>query len=125
VTLDHLILLVNDIDASVAFYTGTMGFRDEGADGPFRVLRVRDDLTLQLAPWGTEGGTHLAFAMSATEFAEVFARVRAAGLEYGDSFHSVGNQQGPGDETGARGAGETVYFFDPSRHLIEIRHYGD
>ncbi|MDG2305857.1 MAG: VOC family protein [Candidatus Binatia bacterium] len=123
VKLDHLILMVNDMDASVAFYMEIMGFRDEGSSEPFRVIRVRDDLTLQLAPWGTSGGTHLAFAMERPEFDEAFARIRNAGLEYGDSFHSVGNQQGPGDATGALGPGKAVYVFDPNKHLIEIRHY--
>lgn len=121
--LDHLILNVNDVDASVAFYTQTMGFSDDGVDGPFRVIRVTPDLTFLLAPWGTQGGTHLAFAMSSEEFEEVFARVRAEGLRYGDAFDSVGNQKGPGDESGARGPGKAVYVFDPNEHLIEIRHY--
>ena len=40
VTLDHLILTVNDRDASVRFYTEVMGFGDEGEDGPFSVIRV-------------------------------------------------------------------------------------
>jgi hypothetical protein len=31
--------------------------------------------------------------------------------------------QGPGEEEGSRGPGQTVYMFDPSKHLIEIRHY--
>lgn len=121
--LDHLILNVNDVDASVAFYTKTMGFSDEGSDGPFRQIRVRDDLMILLAPWGTQGGTHLAFAMETDEFADVFDRIRNAGLPYGDAFDSVGNQKGPGDETGARGPGKAVYVFDPDQHLIEIRHY--
>ena len=30
---------------------------------------------------------------------------------------------GPGDETGSRGLGKAVYFFDPSKDLIEIKHY--
>ena len=30
-----------------------------------------------------------------------------------------------GTETGARGPGKTIYFFDPSRHLLEIRCYAD
>jgi catechol 2,3-dioxygenase-like lactoylglutathione lyase family enzyme len=121
--LDHLILNVNDVEASVAFYTAIMGFGDDGADGPFRVVRVSPDTTIQLARWGSEGGEHLAFALSPEEFAATFGRIREAGVPYGDSFHDVGNMQGPGDELGARGGGPTLYLFDPSRHLIEIRHY--
>jgi catechol 2,3-dioxygenase-like lactoylglutathione lyase family enzyme len=122
-TLDHLILAVNDANASVAFYTELMGFGDEGEDGPFRVIRVNSETTLQLAPWGTDGGQHLAFAMTQDDFTAAFGRVRSAGIEYGDSYHDVGNMRGPGEETGARGPGQAVYFFDPSRHLIEIRCY--
>ncbi|MBM4266563.1 MAG: hypothetical protein FJ144_08140 [Deltaproteobacteria bacterium] len=121
--LDHLILPVNEIEASVRFYTGVLGLVCEGERPPFTVLRVDSGLTLQLAPWGTQGGTHLAFAMSAAEFESVFRRIREAGIEYGDSFHSVGNGKGPGLEDGARGPGLALYCFDPSRHLIEIRHY--
>jgi catechol 2,3-dioxygenase-like lactoylglutathione lyase family enzyme len=121
--LDHLILQVNDVERTVRFYTDILGLTNEGTREPFTVERVTPDLTIQLAPWGTKGGEHLAFAMSRAEFTEVFRNVRAAGLEFGDSFHSVGNMQGPGAEDGARGPGASLYFFDPNRHLIEIRHY--
>jgi catechol 2,3-dioxygenase-like lactoylglutathione lyase family enzyme len=121
--LDHLILPVNDPTRSLAFYTGILGFADEGRRGPFAVVRVGPSLTLQLAGWGTTGGTHLAFALPRAEFDVVFARVRAAGIRYGDSFHAVGNMQGPGDEDGARGPGKAVYVMDPDEHLIEIRYY--
>ncbi|MEY2435397.1 MAG: hypothetical protein QOF97_233, partial [Acidimicrobiaceae bacterium] len=47
-----------------------------------------------------------------------------AGIEYGDSFHAVGNMRGPGDEDGSRGPGKAVYMNDPSNHLIELRYYG-
>ena len=50
--------------------------------------------------------------------------MRAAGIPYGDSFHTVGNLQGPGEEGGARGMGKAVYVLDPNRHLIEVRTYG-
>ena len=65
----------------------------------------------------------MAFSMTCAEFDDVFRRVHAAGIEYGDSFHSVGNMRGPGAEGGARGPGKALYLFDPSKHLIEIRHY--
>ena len=121
--LDHLILQVNDIDESIRFYTEILGLTHEGQDEPFTVIRVTPDLTVLLAPWGTEGGQHLAFALPKPEFDAAFDRVKAAGIEFGDRFHSVGNMQGPGDESGSRGPGKAVYVFDPSKHLIEIRYY--
>jgi len=123
--LDHMILRVNDLAESIRFYVDVLGLSDEGEQEPFSVLRVTPEFTIQLAPWGTEGGAHLAFAMSEREFNDTFARIRAAGLEFGDSFHSVGNMKGPGEEPGARGPGTALYLYDPSKHLIEIRHYGD
>jgi catechol 2,3-dioxygenase-like lactoylglutathione lyase family enzyme len=121
--LDHLILTVNDLDASVQFFTDVLGLGYEGTTDPFTVIRVSNGLTLQLAPWGTTGGQHLAFAMPRDEFDATFARIRAAGIPYGDSFHDVGNMRGPGREDGARGPAASLYVFDPNRHLIEIRHY--
>jgi len=123
VELDHLILRVKDADASVAFYSEVLGLRYEGRREPFAVLRVTPSLTLQLAAWGTKGGEHLAFAMDPDEFDVAFERIRSAGIPYGDSFDTVGNMKGPGEEPGARGNGRAIYLFDPSRHLIEIRSY--
>lgn len=123
--LDHLIVAVNDRERAVAFYVEVLGFAAEGLDGPFAVVRVNAGLTLQFSAWGTAGGMHLAFAMAKAEFEAVFARVRREGIAYGDAFDQVGNMRGPGEESGARGMGQAVYLFDPDRHLIEIRHYGD
>jgi catechol 2,3-dioxygenase-like lactoylglutathione lyase family enzyme len=132
IQLDHIILAVNDRAKSLEFYVGILGLKYEGDREPFSVLRVTPDFTLQIAEWGTKGGEHLAFAMSRDEFDQVFRRVREAKIEYGDNFHTVGNMRGPGDETsesitkiagGAKGPGKNLYFFDPSKHLIEIRHY--
>jgi catechol 2,3-dioxygenase-like lactoylglutathione lyase family enzyme len=123
--LDHLILPVNDAAESVAFFTSVLGFGDDGERPPFSVVRVSPTFTLQLAPWGTEGNVHLAFAMPRTEFDAAFARVRDARLPFGDSFHDADNGRGPGDEAGARGAGKAIYLLDPNRHLIELRYYED
>jgi catechol 2,3-dioxygenase-like lactoylglutathione lyase family enzyme len=122
-TIDHLILNVNDIGASVDFYVDVLGFRLEGEDGPFTVIRVSEDFTLQLAPWGTKGNDHYAFAFSRREFDETFERIKQKGILYGDSYHSVGNNSGPGNEIGAKGPAPTLYLNDPNNHLIEIRTY--
>ena len=68
IQLDHLILNVNDRDASLDFYTHVLGLAHDGEDGPFTVVRVTRECTLLLAPWGTSGGEHLAFAMPKAEF---------------------------------------------------------
>ena len=121
--IDHLILNVNEVSSSVDFYVNVLGFELEGEDGPFTVIRVNEDFTLQLAPWGTGGNEHLAFALSRKAFDDAFARVKEKGIPFGDSFHSVGNNSGPGVETGARGPAPTLYMNDPNNHLIEIRTY--
>jgi catechol 2,3-dioxygenase-like lactoylglutathione lyase family enzyme len=122
-TLDHIILKVNDIDASVGFYTEIMGFLNQGTDGPFTIIRVAEDFQMQLAAWGTPGFEHYAFAVSKNDFDTIFQRVKTAGIEYGPTFDSVGSNSGPGVEAGARGDAPTLYFNDPNKHLIEIRYY--
>jgi len=122
-SLDHLILKVNDLDASIAFYTQVLGFALEGRDGPFTVIRVGPDFQLQLAPWGTAGFEHYAFVVSRVEFEQIFGRIRALGIGYGPTFDTVGADTGPGSEAGARGPAPTLYFNDPNQHLLEIRSY--
>ena len=121
--LDHLSLHFNDVERTVQFYTDILGLTNEGTTAPFTVLRVTPDFTIQLAPWGTKGGEHLAFAMPRAEFTEVFRKIRDSGIDFGDSFHSVGNMKGPGEEDGSRGLGASLYFYDQNKHQIEIRHY--
>ena len=121
--IDHLILNVNEVSSSVDFYINVLGFELEGEDGPFTVIRVNEDFILQLAPWGTGGNEHLAFALSREAFDNAFARVKQKGIPFGDSYDSVGNNSGPGVESGARGPAPTLYMNDPNNHLIEIRTY--
>jgi len=123
IKIDHLILNVNDVGSSIDFYVNVLGFQLEGEDGPFTVIRVNADFTLQLAPWGTAGNEHLAFALSREEFDRVFGLMKERGVPYGDSFHTVGNNLGPGIESGAKGPAPTLYMNDPNNHLIEIRTY--
>jgi catechol 2,3-dioxygenase-like lactoylglutathione lyase family enzyme len=121
--LDHLIVMVNDPQRSLDFYARILGFAADAPRPPFSVVRVSPDFVIQLAPWGTKGGEHLAFAMSREELDAVFARVRDAGIPYGDAFDAVGNMRGPGEADGAHGVTRSLYFFDPNEHLIEVLCY--
>jgi catechol 2,3-dioxygenase-like lactoylglutathione lyase family enzyme len=125
IALDHLIVHVNDAAETVEFWTRILGLTGEGETGPFSVVRVSETLTVQFAPWGTDGNEHFAFSFSPEEFEDAFARIRDSGIPYGDTFHDVGNMRGPGEEFGARGNGKTVYFCDPNKHLLEIRTYSE
>src|SRR4029077_19203320 len=75
-TLDHIILKVNDLGASVAFYTEVLGFSAEGMDGPFTVLRAGPDFQIQMTPCGTQGFEHYAFAVSKNEFETILSRIK-------------------------------------------------
>lgn len=121
--LDHIILKVNDLEASIHFYTRIMGFANAGVDGPFTIIRSGRDFQMQLAPWGTPGYEHYAFSVSKNEFEDIFQRVKDNAIEYGPTFDSVGSNTGPGIESGAKGDAPTLYFNDPNKHLIEIRTY--
>lgn len=120
--LDHLILPVNDLAASVDFYTRILGFTDVGPDGPFHAVRV-DDFMLLLSPFGTDGGVHLAFVVEHDEFDAAFARIKDAGVPYGCPFDGVGNLAEPSTERSARGDGTSIYFNDPNAHLLELLYY--
>ena len=123
INLDHIIVAVNDMDKSVAFWKEILDVEIEGSAGPFTVVRITPELTFQFAPWGTKGGEHFAFALNKAEFEAVFVKIKKAGIPFGDSFHNVGTQTGPGEEEGAKGMGLAVYFNDPNAHLLEIRTY--
>jgi catechol 2,3-dioxygenase-like lactoylglutathione lyase family enzyme len=123
VTLDHTIIPAYDRQEAVRFYTTVLGLKDEGVTGPFAIVRVNDDLTLDFIEADPKPGRHYAFAMSAEEFDAAFQRIQAAGITYGSGPHQAENMQGPGMTHGAHGLGKAVYFHDPSGHLLEIKTY--
>ena len=121
--IDHVILHVKELQASIDFYVDIMGFKLEENDGPYTPIRVNEGFVLDLAPFGSKQWEHLAFSMTREEFDSTFARVKARGIPYGSSYDNVGSNTGPGVESGARGNAPAHYFDDPSNHLIEIRTY--
>jgi catechol 2,3-dioxygenase-like lactoylglutathione lyase family enzyme len=122
--IDHLILNVNELDPSIDFYVNIMGFKPTGGDhGPYTEIRVNEDFTILLAPYGTEVSQHLAFALTRADFDKTVALAKARAIPHGSSYDNVGSNTGPGVESGSRGPAPTLYMLDPSNNLIEIRTY--
>ena len=52
------------------------------------------------------------------ESVQSVAKNSSACTKVNSSFHAVGNNSGPGTESGARGPAPTLYMNDPNKHLI-------
>ena len=122
VTLNHTIVHCEDRDATAAFYADLLGVATPTAYGPFLVLELANEVSLDFLQTGPGvHPQHYAFLVSEDEFESIFGRIQDRGLEYwADPFH-----QQPGrtnDNDGGRG----VYWEDPNGHNLEIitRPYG-
>jgi catechol 2,3-dioxygenase-like lactoylglutathione lyase family enzyme len=122
IKLNHTIVPARDKQASAAFLTEILGLRAPTAFGPFLVVELDNEVSLDYLEHGGEiGMRHYAFLVGETEFDEIFGRMRKRELPYwADPFKSR-----PG-EINTRDGGRGVYFDDPSGHLLEIltRPYG-
>ena len=122
--LDHIALLVRDLDESVAFYTTLPGIREianpmggthirwlEYASGQRFHLQAGD-----IAAVHVEKQTH--FAFSTGDFDGTLMTLKAAGLAYGD-FNGVANAINVRPD-GLR----AVFLQDPNGYWIEINDGG-
>jgi catechol 2,3-dioxygenase-like lactoylglutathione lyase family enzyme len=122
VQLNHTIVHARDRRRSAQFLAQVLGLAEPTAFGPFMVVRVANDVSLDFVEEsGTIQPQHYAFLVSEEEFDQIFARIVAQGLTYwADPFHQHARQINTHD--GGRG----VYWFDPDGHNLEIitRPYG-
>ncbi len=122
VRLNHTIVWCRDNAASAAFLTEILGLEPAVTFGPFRVVEVDNDVSLDFhALDGDIVRQHYAFLIDEDDFDDVFGRITKRGLDY----WADPAQSRPGvvnDNDGGRG----VYFEDPDGHLLEIitRPYG-
>ncbi len=121
-SLDHLVLTVADIGATIRFYSTVLGMQAVTFAGGRKALVFgRQKINLHQA--GSEfepkafrpttGSADLCF-VSANPLMEVMEDLRAL---------DVGILQGPVARTGAQGPVTSVYFRDPDLNLIEVSTY--
>jgi catechol 2,3-dioxygenase-like lactoylglutathione lyase family enzyme len=122
VHLNHTIVRVRDKLASAAFLVDILGLPAPTSFGPFLVVQVDNDVSLDFADdHGEPVPQHYAFMVSESEFDETWGRIRARGLPFwADPAHHQPDQINTHD--GGRG----LYWDDPDGHSLEIitRPYG-
>jgi catechol 2,3-dioxygenase-like lactoylglutathione lyase family enzyme len=122
VQLNHTIVRVRDKQESATFLAEILGLPDPSPFGPFLVVQVANDVSLDFADdHGPPHPQHYAFLVSESEFDEIFGRIRERDLPYwADPFKRRPSEFNTND--GGRG----VYWDDPSGHILEIitRPYG-
>ena len=117
--LDHLVITVADVDATIAFYKRVLGMtpvafaqgRRALAFGPQKLnlhQAGREFEPKALTP--TRGSADLCF-ITMTPLDVAMAHVRSCGVEI---------ELGPVDRTGATGPLRSFYFRDPDGNLIEV-----
>lgn len=120
--LEHLVLTVRDVEASVVFYTQVLGMRVITFGNHRRALAFgRQKINLHpadtpLEPHAaapTRGSADLCL-ITMTPISEVTAELKRAGIAI---------EQGPVPRTGALGPVTSVYFRDPDGNLIEVSRY--
>lgn len=122
VQLNHTIVQVDDKREAATSLAGLLGVAPPTRFGPFLVLQVDNDVSLDFADdHGPVHPQHYAFLVGEAEFDEIFGRIRERGLAY---FADPGHTQ-PG-EINTHDGGRGVYWEGPSGHNLEIitRPYG-
>ena len=116
IQLNHTIVRVRDKHESAAFLTEILGLPAATAYGPFMVVELNNDVSLDFADdHGPANPQHYAFLVEESDFDNIFARIKQRGLTYwADPF-----RRRPG-EFNTNDGGRGVYWEDPNGHLLEI-----
>jgi catechol 2,3-dioxygenase-like lactoylglutathione lyase family enzyme len=133
--LDHIALNVRDMDSMIWFYVEVLGMKPERLDlyrqqkAPFPSVRVNTNTIIDLFPpemWPGKQRKHIQNINPDTRLNHVCLAIRN---EEWASFlrrikkHGVPLLEGPVARWGAHGTGVSIYFHDPERNRIEVRHY--
>jgi catechol 2,3-dioxygenase-like lactoylglutathione lyase family enzyme len=121
VQLNHTIVAAHDRRASAAFLAEILGLGPPAPYGPFAVVELANDVSMDFMDDPEIHPRHYAFLVSEAEFDEIFGRIRERGLDFwADPF-----DQQPG-KINTNDGGRGVYWYDPNGHKLEIitRPYG-
>ncbi|MGD3109995.1 VOC family protein [Streptomyces sp. YGL11-2] len=116
---DHLVLTVQDIERSLAFYCGPLGLEPVRVDAwragqaPFPSVRVSPSTIIDLITGPRSGSNvdHICLVVDPLDWQQVIDSGRFTVLE------------GPVGRYGARGEAQSIYVSDPDGNTVELRWY--
>lgn len=124
--LDHVVLRVRSIEASLAFYRDVLGCTIDKVQERFGLWQVRAgasliDLVALDGPLGAMGGAgparegrnmdHFAIQVAPFDEAAIRAHLAAHGIEVAMA----------GTRYGAQGSGPSIYILDPDGNMVELK----
>ena len=128
--LDHVVLSVKDVEASLAFYHGILGMEalrvEEYRQGKvgFPSIRASETSIIDLQkPKAVQGGAdghpgknmdHFCLLIEPTDIDKLAGELRA---------HGVAIEGPPGQRWGAQGRGPSLYVQDPDGNTVELKCY--
>ena len=126
--LDHIVLRVRDVEASLHFYAQVLGLPSErveqwrAGEVRFPSARLNADTIIDLfasdqQPIGREGAKnqdHFCMVIEPTDMEELKVKFEDIGVDI---------QAGPGKRWGSHGDGISLYIYDPDDNVVELRHY--
>jgi catechol 2,3-dioxygenase-like lactoylglutathione lyase family enzyme len=115
VELNHTIVHASDKQASATFLAEILGRPEPTPYGPFLVVQVDNDVSLDFLEVTDIRPQHYAFLVDEADFDVIFGRIRDRELPYWADPH----HHRP-DEINTNDGGRGLYWDDPNGHNLEI-----
>ena len=126
--MDHIVLRVKDVEASMKFYVEVLGLQPERVDQwragevRFPSARLNADTIIDffasdqetIGRDGIKNQDHYCMVIEKTDMEELKDKFEAMGVDI---------QAGPGKRWGSHGDGISLYIYDPDNNVVELRHY--
>lgn len=122
--IDHLVLYVEDVEATTEFYSRAVGAKPKTLANGARTLQI-GDVRINLHPAGDEYDPHAENpAVGAGDFC-LITRRPIEELQAHLAEEEIEVIEGPVERSGALGTMTSIYFRDPDGNLVEIAAYPD
>lgn len=126
--MDHIVLRVKDVEASMKFYVDVLGLQPERVDQwkagevRFPSARLNADTIIDffasdqetIGREGVKNQDHYCMVIEKTDMEELKTKFEAMGVDI---------QAGPGKRWVSHGDGISLYIYDPDNNVVELRHY--